>query len=148
MSENISSKYTFWLWPFSFLYGIGVFIRNQLFDWGIKKEKVFPVPVICVGNLAVGGTGKTPHVEYLVRLLKDKYRIAVVSRGYKRSSKGFILATKEHTCKEIGDEPYQIFHKYPEILMAVDGNRCRAIDKLLSLPDTKKPQVILLDDAY
>ena len=148
MSENISSKYTFWLWPFSFLYGIGVFIRNQLFDWGIKKEKVFPVPVICVGNLAVGGTGKTPHVEYLVRLLKDKYRIAVVSRGYKRSSKGFILATKEHTCKEIGDEPYQIFHKYPEILVAVDGNRCRAIDKLLSLPDTKKPQVILLDDAY
>lgn len=148
MSDHFSSKYTFWLWPFTFLYGIGVLIRNQLFDWGIKKGKCYPVPIICIGNLAVGGTGKTPHVEYLIQLLKGKYRVAVISRGYKRSSRGFLLATRKHTYREIGDEPYQIFHKYPDILMAVDGNRCRAIEKLLALPENKKPQVILLDDAF
>lgn len=149
MSDNFSTnKYAFWLWPFTFLYGIGVFVRNQLFDWGIKKSHRYPVPVICVGNLAVGGTGKTPHIEYLVRLLKEKYRVAVVSRGYKRTSKGFVLAAPQHTYREIGDEPYQIYHKYPDILVAVDGNRCRAIEKLLALPDHQRPEVILLDDVF
>lgn len=148
MADKISTKRALGLWPFSFLYGMGVRFRNQLFDWGIKKERTFSIPVICVGNLAAGGTGKTPHVEHIIRLLKDDYRIAVVSRGYKRSKRGFLLAAEKHTAKEIGDEPYQVFHKYPGILMAVDKNRCRAIDNLLSLPEEKRPQVIVLDDAF
>ena len=94
-----------WLLPFSWLYGGAVRLRNQLFDIGMLKSRSLDVPVISVGNITVGGSGKTPHVEYLVKLLKDKVKVAVLSRGYKRKSKGFILASKDSTIGEIGDEP-------------------------------------------
>lgn len=135
-----------WLLPFSWLYGLIVFIRNKFFDWGIFRQEEFDVPVICIGNITVGGTGKTPHTEYLIRLLQDKYRLAVLSRGYKRKTSGFVLATMDSTSRQIGDEPYQIKRKFPDIIVAVDGNRRRGIKKLLNLETP--PEVILLDDAF
>ncbi|TFD98043.1 tetraacyldisaccharide 4'-kinase [Dysgonomonas capnocytophagoides] len=137
-----------WLLPLSWMYGLIVFIRNKLFDWKILKQKEYPVPVICIGNITVGGTGKTPHTEYLISLLKTNYKVAVLSRGYKRKSSGYILATPDSTASQIGDEPYQIKNKYPDILVAVDSKRQRGIENLLSLPDNEKPDVILLDDAF
>ena len=97
-----------WLMPLSWLYGLGVNLRNMLFSIGVLKSRAFDVPVISVGNITVGGTGKTPHVEYLVRLLEKQFHVAVLSRGYKRKSKGFIKATADTTMPEIGDEPYQM----------------------------------------
>lgn len=135
-----------WLLPFSWLYGLIVFFRNKLFDWKIFKREEFEIPVICVGNISVGGTGKTPHTEYLVKLLQDKYRVAVLSRGYKRKTRGFVLATDESTSLDIGDESFQIKNKFKDAIVAVDGNRRRGIRNLLSL-DTP-PEVILLDDAF
>jgi tetraacyldisaccharide 4'-kinase len=126
---------------------MGVDLRNKLFDWGILRSKSFDIPVICVGNLAVGGTGKTPHVEYLAGLLQDEYRIAVVSRGYKRQTNGYVLAGPESNAQSIGDEPYQIKNKFPRISVAVDGNRVRAIEKLLKQEDPGI-EAILLDDAF
>ena len=137
-----------WLLPFSWLYGIGVRLRNQLFDIGMLKSRSFDVPVISVGNITVGGSGKTPHVEYLVKLLKDKTRVAVLSRGYKRKSKGFVLAKKDTPMSEIGDEPFQIKKKFPNIYVAVDKDRCHGIDKLTDNNVAKDTDVILLDDAY
>ncbi|WP_080905407.1 tetraacyldisaccharide 4'-kinase [Parabacteroides sp. Marseille-P3160] len=134
--------------PVAFLYGIGVGFRNLLFNWGILTSKSYPIPLICVGNLTVGGTGKTPHVEYLIRLLKKSYRVAVLSRGYKRKSKGFILAGEGSRYPDLGDEPFQIWQKFPDILVAVDANRRRGIERLLALPEERRPQVILLDDAF
>ena len=112
------------LWPFSALYGIGVKVRNLLFDVGWLREERFPLPVICIGNLTVGGTGKTPHTEYLIRLLQDSFRLAVLSRGYKRKSKGFVLASSISRMEDIGDEPYQMARKFSSIHVAVDGDRC------------------------
>ena len=132
----------------SWLYGVVVWFRNKLFDWGVLKSEEFPIPVISVGNITVGGTGKTPHVEYLIHLLKDHYRIAVLSRGYKRKSKGYLLANRRVTSWDIGDEPYQIWKKFPDILVAVDAVRCRGVRNLLDLPKDKRPEIILLDDAY
>ena len=141
-----SVKINHWLIPVSWLYGLGVEIRNKLFDWGILPAEEFDIPVISVGNLAVGGTGKTPHIEYLIELLGHKYHIAVLSRGYKRKSRGFILADDKSTAREIGDEPYQIKRKYPNITVAVDANRRRGIKQLKKqIPDI---DVILLDDAF
>lgn len=134
--------------PLSFLYGIGVRFRNQLFDWKLLSAESYPIPVICIGNLAVGGTGKTPHTEYIIRLLKDDYRIAVLSRGYKRKTSGFILTNEHSTSLEIGDEPYQMKHKFPDILVAVDADRREGISKLLALPKEQRPEVVLLDDAF
>ena len=137
-----------WLYPVSFLYGIGVSFRNKLFDWGILQSKSFDVPVISVGNITVGGTGKTPHTEYLIKLVKDKYKTAVLSRGYKRKTKGFVLADIEMQANLIGDEPFQMKQKFPEITLAVDKNRCHGIEQLCNdriIPDT---EIILLDDAY
>ena len=148
MLDNIISKYNILLWPLTLLYGMGVCLRNQLFKWKILKSKSYPIPVICVGNLAVGGTGKTPHIEYLIRLLKDQYKVAVVSRGYKRTSKGFVLATCNNSYNEIGDEPFQIRQKFTDILVAIDSNRQRAIENLLSMSEEDRPEVILLDDAF
>lgn len=148
MQKNDKIKINSYLAPLSFLYGIGVWLRNRLFDWGILHSEQYPVPVICIGNLSVGGTGKTPHTEYIVRLLKDKYRIAVLSRGYKRKTSGFILADSGSSSLEIGDEPFQMKNKFPDILVAVDADRRRGIQHLLSLPEKDKPEVILLDDAY
>lgn len=135
-----------WLLPISWLYGFVVCIRNRLFKWGILKSEEFDIPVICIGNITVGGTGKTPHTEYLVKLLKDKYRIAVLSRGYGRKTKGFILAGSDSTSRQIGDEPLQIKQKFPEVLVAVDAKRTRGIHNLMALEDP--PEVILLDDAF
>lgn len=136
-----------WLYPVSWLYGTVVTLRNKLFDWGTLRSKSFDVPIICIGNIAVGGTGKTPHTEYLIKLLHENYRVAVLSRGYKRHTKGFLLADEKSTARTIGDEPYQIKSKFPDVCVAVDANRCRGIEKLLTL---KEPgvEVILLDDAF
>ena len=136
------------LLPLSFIYGLIVGIRNKLFDWGILPSEEFSVPVISIGNLSVGGTGKTPHTEYLIRLLSKKYKIAVLSRGYKRKTNGFVLAEGNVNSHQIGDEPYQMFRKFPEITVAVDSNRRQGIKQLLSLPNEKRPEIILLDDAF
>ena len=137
-----------WLTPLSWLYGIGVGIRNQMFELGILKSKAFDVPVISVGNITVGGSGKTPHVEYLIRQLHDKVKVAVLSRGYKRKSRGYVLADKQSTARDIGDESYQILKKFPGIYVAVDKKRCNGIERLTSDEATKDTDVILLDDAY
>ena len=148
MPTDSSIKINRLLTPLSFLYGVGVKIRDLLFNWNILHSEKFPVPVICIGNLSVGGTGKTPHTEYLIQLLKQNYRVAMLSRGYKRQTSGYVLATANSNCKEIGDEPFQMWKKFPDILVAVDSNRRRGIQKLLSLPDNQRPEVILLDDAF
>ena len=148
MQKNDKIKLNCYLSPLSFLYGIGVWLRNRLFDRDILHSEQYSIPLICIGNLSVGGTGKTPHTEYIIRLLKDKYRVAVLSRGYKRQTSGFVLAGSECSSSEIGDEPFQMKNKFPDILVAVDANRRRGIRNLLSLPEQEKPEVILLDDAY
>lgn len=135
-----------WLQPLSWLYGAGVGFRNFLFEVGILKSRVFQTPVISVGNITVGGTGKTPHVEYLVRLLQDKMRIAVLSRGYKRKSHDFLIADEDTPMKLIGDEPYQMKQKFPRITVAVDKKRTRGISILEN--SKQAPDVILLDDAF
>lgn len=137
-----------WLLPLSWLYGFIVFVRNKLFEWKVLKQKKYSIPVICIGNITVGGTGKTPHTEYLIELLKQKYKVAVLSRGYKRKTSGYILASSDCTAQQIGDEPFQMKSKYPDVLVAVDSKRQRGIENLLSLPDNEKPDVILLDDAF
>ena len=137
-----------WLTPLSWLYGLGVGFRNLLFKLGILKSRAFDIPVISVGNITVGGSGKTPHVEYLVSLLKDKMKVAVLSRGYKRKSKGYVLANDDTTMREIGDEPYQMKQKFPELYVAVDKKRTKGIDRLTHDEQTKDVDVILLDDAY
>lgn len=146
--NNDSIKINRWLYPFSFLFGIGVSIRNQLFDWGLLTSRSFDIPVISIGNIAVGGTGKTPHTEYLIKLLQKEYKVAVLSRGYKRKSKGFILATKTTPMEKIGDEPFQMKEKFPSIYMAVDENRCHGIEQLTNEKIAPQTDVILLDDAY
>jgi tetraacyldisaccharide 4'-kinase len=137
-----------WLIPLSWLYGFAVRLRNWLFDIGILKSKSFDIPVISLGNITVGGAGKTPHVEYLIRLLQDKEKVAVLSRGYKRKTKGYQLADKDSTMREIGDEPYQMKQKFPHIYVAVDAKRTRGIENLTSDEATKDVDVILLDDAF
>ncbi len=134
------------LLPFSILYGIGVWVRNLLFDHGILPSESFPLPIISVGNLSSGGTGKTPQVEYLVRLLKNDYRIAVISRGYKRKTSGYLLAKKGISAGEIGDEPLQVFNKFPEILVAVHENRRKGIRRIIK--DHPETNLIILDDAF
>ena len=136
------------LLPLSWLYGLGVGFRNMLFEIGILKSRSFTVPVISVGNITVGGTGKTPNVEYLIQLLKDRTKVAVLSRGYKRKSHGFVLADGSSTVCDIGDEPYQMKTKFPDITLAVDKKRTRGIDNLTSGEYVKDIDVILLDDAF
>lgn len=145
--EEHPIKINKWIYPVSFLYGLGVGLRNKLFDWNIFQSKSFDVPTICIGNIAVGGTGKTPHTEYLIRLLEKKYQVAVLSRGYKRQSKGYILADSTSNVSSIGDEPFQIKKKFPHALVAVDEKRTRGITNLSGL---KNPSidVVLLDDAF
>ncbi len=127
-------------------YGI-TSLRNKLYDLGLKQSTSYTMPIICVGNLSVGGTGKTPMIEYLVTLLKDDYKLATLSRGYKRKTKGFQLANKFSTAETIGDEPFQFYNKFKEdILVVVDSDRRNGIETLQkqNLP----PEVILLDDAF
>ncbi|MGM8361280.1 tetraacyldisaccharide 4'-kinase [Flavobacterium sp. ARAG 55.4] len=134
------------LFPFAVLYGWITSIRNFLFDKGVLKSYSFDLPVIAVGNLSVGGTGKTPQIEYLIRLLSPKYKVATLSRGYKRKSEGFVLANANANAEILGDEPFQFFQKFPNIQVAVDANRKNGIEQLLN--QAEKPEVILLDDAY
>lgn len=134
------------LYPFAILYGIITSIRNFLFDKEILKSYSFDVPIIAVGNLSVGGTGKTPQIEYLIRLLSPKYKVATLSRGYKRQSKGFVLADSNSNAEILGDEPFQFYKKFKNIQVAVDADRKNGIKQLLSQPI--KPEVILLDDAF
>ena len=135
-----------WLQPLSWIYGSVVRFRNFLFDVGVLKSRSFSIPIISVGNITVGGTGKTPHVEYLIRLLKDLTSVAVLSRGYKRKSKGFVMADSKSTVKEIGDEPFQMKKKFPNVTIAVDKSRVHGIETLTG--QDRNLDVILLDDAF
>ncbi|SCD21614.1 Tetraacyldisaccharide 4'-kinase [Proteiniphilum saccharofermentans] len=134
--------------PLAWLYGLGVNFRNALFDKKILKQTSFDIPVICVGNLTVGGTGKTPHIEYLIRLLSPIYKVAVLSRGYKRKSNGFKIVDTDSKAHDVGDEPLQIKQKFPEALVVVDKDRVSGISKILSIEKEERPDVILLDDGF
>lgn len=134
------------LFPFAIVYGWITSIRNFLYDKGVLKSYSFDIPVIAVGNLSVGGTGKTPQIEYLIRLLSPNYKIATLSRGYKRKSDGYVLADGSASAESLGDEPFQMHQKFPNIKVAVDADRKNGIENLLKL--TEKPNVILLDDAF
>ncbi|MBQ9073996.1 MAG: tetraacyldisaccharide 4'-kinase [Muribaculaceae bacterium] len=137
----------FLLWPLSRIYGAIVYARNRMFDMGILKQQEFDIPVVVVGNIAVGGTGKTPHTEYIIDALRDRFRIGVLSRGYKRHTKGFVLATDQSTPEEIGDEPYQMYQKYgSRITFAVCESRCEGIRQMqVHAPGLN---LIILDDAF
>ncbi|MBN2669537.1 MAG: tetraacyldisaccharide 4'-kinase [Bacteroidales bacterium] len=139
-------KYRKLLWPFTLIYGVIISVRNWAFDVKILKSKSYFTPIINVGNIAVGGTGKTPHIEYLIRLLNNEFKIATLSRGYKRKTKGFILAEQTHTYSDIGDEPKQLKSQFNNVMVCVDENRRRGIE-LLENRDSS-PDIILLDDAF
>lgn len=133
--------------PLSKIYGSVVYMRNKMFDWGILRQREFDVPVIVVGNIAAGGTGKTPHVEYIVELLRHDYHIGVLSRGYNRFTKGFVMAGKRSSPVDIGDEPYQIYHKFDcSVVVAVCEDRVKGIEELLRIDP--KINLIVLDDAF
>jgi tetraacyldisaccharide 4'-kinase len=132
--------------PLSLFYGLVVLVRNLLFDLRILKSRRFKLPVISVGNITVGGTGKTPHVEYLIALLKNDYKLAVLSRGYKRKTKDFILASAKSRVTDIGDEPLQIKLKFPDVHVAVERNRVKGVSTLIE--SIHKLDMVILDDAY
>ncbi|MFD2516591.1 tetraacyldisaccharide 4'-kinase [Salinimicrobium flavum] len=134
------------LYPFSLLYGGVMLLRNKLYDRGIFSSEEYELPVIAVGNLSVGGTGKTPMVEHLITLLAEDYRVATLSRGYKRSSSGFRLVTGKESAAEVGDEPLQFKTKFPKVMVAVDEVRTHGIGQLLN--QAQPPEVIILDDAF
>ena len=135
------------LTPFSWLYGFGVYMRNKFFDWGILKETSFNVPVVGVGNITVGGTGKTPHVEYILECLRYKRNIAVLSRGYKRKTHGFIVASAKSTPDDIGDEPLQIYEKFGgTVKVAVCESRVKGVRELIK--QFPKINLIVLDDSF
>lgn len=133
------------LLPFSWLYGFVMWVRNKLFDYGMLSQRTFDATVISVGNLSVGGTGKTPHVEKLLRMLQGR-RVAVVSRGYGRRTRGFRYVEEGSSAEDVGDEPLQMKRKFPDVTFAVDEKRAHAIDLLLRQPE--KPEIIILDDAF
>ena len=147
-TEGDFIKINEWLLPLSWLYGLVVKLRNLLFDTGILKSKSYSTPVISVGNITVGGSGKTPHVEYLIRLLQNYTQVAVLSRGYKRKTHGYRLADAHSTMSEIGDEPFQMKHKFPKAYVAVDAKRTRGIEHLVGDRATSDVGAILLDDAF
>jgi tetraacyldisaccharide 4'-kinase len=134
------------LFPIVPIYYLVTWLRNCLYDAGIKSSKSYDFPVICVGNLSTGGTGKTPMIEYLVRLLKDEKSLATLSRGYKRKTQGFVLGDANANADTIGDEPFQFYKKFENIKVAVDSDRQNGITQLRNLHN--QPEVILLDDAY
>jgi len=137
-------KYLRWLlFPFSLLYALVVVMRNWFYDAGLFQSKSFKKPVICVGNLDVGGAGKSPMTEYLVRLLKNDFKLATLSRGYGRKTKGYLTATSIATATDLGDEPAQFNQKFPDITVAVCEKRVVGIEQLLP-----KHDLIILDDAY
>lgn len=135
------------LWPFAIAYGIVVGIRNLLFTIGILPSKQFDVPVICVGNLEMGGTGKSPLVSYIVRiLLRNSKRVAVISRGYGRLSSGFKLVEGNSLATEVGDEPLQLKRRHPEVAVAVCEDRVKGIEQLLNMKP--KPDFVIMDDGF
>jgi tetraacyldisaccharide 4'-kinase len=134
------------LFPLSLLYGFVISFRNTLFDWKIIKSREFSLPVFSIGNITVGGTGKTPHTEYLANLLKDEYKVAVISRGYKRKTKGFRYVENDATTLEVGDEPLQIKTNLPEISVAVENRRVKGIKKLIE--DMQRLNAIIMDDGF
>ncbi|HEX5152277.1 MAG TPA: tetraacyldisaccharide 4'-kinase [Parafilimonas sp.] len=134
------------LLPISLLYGIIIIVRNFLYDRKFFHSASFNLPIICVGNLAMGGTGKSPMVEYLIELLQDKFRIAILSRGYKRKTRGYALANENTTALDIGDEPMQFHTKFPELTVAVGEERIVAVPQILQ--DKPETQAIILDDAF
>lgn len=135
------------VFPFVPVYYAVTSLRNTMYDLGIKKSTSYDFPVICVGNLSVGGTGKTPMIEYLIKLLKDDNKVATLSRGYKRKTKGFQLADEFSSAESLGDEPFQFYNKFKKkVLVAVDANRTNGIKQLKQLKNS--PDVILLDDAF
>lgn len=130
------------------IYYVVTSLRNTLYDLGVKKSTSYNFPIICVGNLSVGGTGKTPMVEYLINLLKHDYKVATLSRGYKRKTDGFQLANEKSSVDTLGDEPFQFYSKFKnDILVAVDSDRNDGIEKLRSLKHNR-PEIIVLDDAF
>ncbi|HZL76305.1 MAG TPA: tetraacyldisaccharide 4'-kinase [Bacteroidales bacterium] len=134
------------LYPFSILYGFFTGVRNFLYNAEIIKSSEFSIPVICVGNLSAGGTGKTPHTEYLIELLQKSFNVAVLSRGYRRKSSGFLIADSDSTVSDIGDEPLQVSRKYPGVIVAVDRKRVHGVEEIMkTYPGTS---VIILDDGY
>lgn len=139
-------SFRYLLFPFSLIYGGIVWLRNWFYDKNIFKSATFNFPLICVGNIAVGGTGKSPMTEYIVNLLKDDFKTATLSRGYKRKTSGFAIAGINTTALEIGDEPMQFHLKFPEVTVAVGEERIVAIPQLLH--DKPETQVIILDDAF
>ena len=141
---NVSE--TILLTPLSWMYGSAVWMRNFAFNSGILKQEEFEVPVISIGNVTVGGTGKTPHVEYIVSRLCRKYEIAVLSRGYKRRTKGFVLANDNLSPVDLGDEPYQIYRKFRSMVtVAVCEDRRKGINTLLRI--NPNINLIIMDDA-
>jgi tetraacyldisaccharide 4'-kinase len=146
MSRSAQAPWKLILVPFSWLFGLGVRIRNFLYDHDLVRSTAFHIPLISVGNLAVGGTGKTPHTEYLVELLGRDYRVATLSRGYRRRTRDFRIAGSGSTVAEVGDEAMQIKTKYPEITVAVDRRRVHGVRELMK--SSPPPEVIILDDAY
>lgn len=146
MNKTSGIKWGMILFPLAWLYGLIVWIRNALYDQGIFRETSFPIPIISVGNITVGGTGKTPHVEYLAGLLKEEFRIATLSRGYRRKTRDFRIVDTGSAIKEVGDEPMQIKQRYPDITVAVDRKRVNGVTELMKLAPPL--EVIILDDAY
>lgn len=146
MNHPGHQRWNILLIPFSWLYGSVIWIRNVLYDTGVFGSAEYNIPIISVGNLTVGGTGKTPHVEYLAELLQDKFSVATLSRGYKRKTRDFRIATLQSTPGEIGDEPCQIKHRFPAITVAVDRRRRNGIRELMKLDPPV--EVILMDDAF
>lgn len=134
------------LFPIVPIYFVVTWLRNLCYDIGVFKSKSYDFPIICVGNLSAGGTGKTPMIEYLIRLLKGNYKVATLSRGYKRNTKGFYIADENSSVLKIGDEPFQFHQKFKDIVVSVDGNRQNGIAQLRQLKDA--PEVILLDDGF
>jgi tetraacyldisaccharide 4'-kinase len=139
--------FKYFLYPLAFVYGFITSFRNFLYDSNILKPTAFQLPILSVGNLTVGGTGKTPHAEYLIALLKKEFNVAFLSRGYKRKTKGYLLADHNSTLNEIGDEPVQIKQKYPDVSIAVCENRKKGIKKLIENKELNI-DVIILDDAF
>lgn len=139
-------SFRYLLFPLSLIYGGIVWLRNWLYDKNILKSASFNFPIICVGNIATGGTGKTPMTEYLIRLLRQQYKTATLSRGYKRKTKGYAIADENTTALEIGDEPMQFHNKFKDVAVAVGEERLVAIPQLLH--DRPQTQAILLDDAF
>ncbi len=136
----------FWFLPFSPIYWVITSIRNSLFDLGILRSQSFNVPILCIGNLSAGGTGKTPHTEWVISRFQEKYTIAVLSRGYGRRTKGFISVETTHSAMEVGDEPLQIAQRFPNVKVAVCEDRVFGIEMLLSSAD--EIHLIILDDAF